>query len=353
VTRDLKISLISPTERSGGALYSKKLAKVLDADVVPAEHSLLRILKSISKHEPDVVDIQFEYTTFGSHLRTVVLLPVLALLLRAYSRVVITVHGIVTNESVADRRFPRTLVSAYTVSVRVATLFACAIVVHSTAMERALAHLGVKRMYVIPHGSDAPSPNVYPTLDEVILFFGFLKPSKGIDRLIEAYSKVEGVYPNSKLLIAGSVQSLDGELYLENLRELVQTLGLEDKVSFRIGFFTEQEKRSLGSEARILVLPYVDRFVEVSGVAHDFAGSGLILICSRTPRFEEFTDGVDCMKIDTTASEIAKGICELLDGPQRGNHLRTGLVEFAKSTSWPKIAEARLRLYKHLLSAGS
>jgi glycosyltransferase involved in cell wall biosynthesis len=152
-------------------------------------------------------------------------------------------------------------------------------------MRRELFRYGVKNVTVIPHGS---GPFRYRPQDESrnsVLFFGFIRPSKGIETLLLAFEQVIQAHPKATLIIAGGVSDSNEVPYFERLSNLVRRLDLEKNVSFRKGFLPEIEKEALAAESAILALPYTDSYLEVSGVVHDFSGYGVSVLCSLTPRF--------------------------------------------------------------------
>src|ERR1700680_4330701 len=100
----MKIALISPSRTSGGRVYSQKLSEALDARIISAELPIRKIVSEVIENGFNIVDIQFEYRTFGSHLRTLTSLPILALLLRNTAATVVTVHGVLTYESLLGQR---------------------------------------------------------------------------------------------------------------------------------------------------------------------------------------------------------------------------------------------------------
>jgi len=230
-------------------------------------------------------------------------------------------------------------------------LFSAQMLVHTESMRRELIRYGVKNVTVIAHGS---GPLCYRPQDgsrNSVLFFGFIRPSKGIETLILAFEQVVRVHPKAILIIAGDVSDSDEVPYSHRLSDLVRRLGLEANVSFRTGFVPEVDKQSLAAESAILALPYTDSYLEVSGVVHDFSGCGVSILCSQTPRFSELTDGFDCLKVRVTPSELRDSICRLLEDVELRGKLASNLFALAQSESWPAVARTRLDLYAATIPA--
>lgn len=347
----MKIALIAAARRSGGALYAQKLSEVLGARTIAAEQPIRRILSEVVESGFDVADIQFEYRTFGSHLRTLTRLPLLAFFLRNTVATIVTVHGVLTYESLRGLRFRFWKWLAVVASLRLTGLFCRLMIVHSEEMRRELLRLGLKNVAVIPHGSGPLDYRSQDASRSGVLFFGFIRPSKGLDSLVLAFKQVVAAYPDASLIIAGGVNDPEGRSYLRHLDALVEETGLRPNVAFRTAFLSEAEKRSLAAESAILVLPYTDRYLEVSGVLHDFSGFGVSVICSRTPRFTELQDGSDCLKVNVTPSDLAGSITQLLGDPDLRERLARNLSRRAQLESWEAIGSKRLVLYGKVLAA--
>jgi glycosyltransferase involved in cell wall biosynthesis len=257
--QQLRIAIVSSSRRSGGRTYSEALSKVLAAAVLPAESSVLPLWSEIRKQRYGVVEVQFEYNAFGSHLRSALALPVLAFLLRLSTVGVMTLHGVITYDSLLGQRFRQVKWLGYLVSVRVASLFFRLVIVHSEQMRLSLFRYGLSKVAVVPHGSGPTDYKAQGDSRKAILFFGFMRPSKGIDNLISGFLRVHEKRPDARLVIAGSVRSSQEASYLTLLRRQVDNLNLGESVRFEIGYISESDKQNLAANAGLLVLPYTDR----------------------------------------------------------------------------------------------
>lgn len=349
----MRIALISPTGRSGGAAYSEALSGVLDAAVLSAELPVAGLWSTVFRRRYDIVDVQFEYKTFGSHIRTLVALPVLAALLRSSPVGVLTLHGVITRDSLRGDRLLPLKWFGYVLSVRLASLFFRAVLVHSEQMRLSLLRYGITNAIVVPHGSRQAEFSAQEASRRGVLFFGFIRPSKGIADLISGFQLVKERSRDTKLTIAGSVRNEQEASHLAALRRHADDLGLGGSVDFRIGYVSEIDKELANLDVGILVLPYTDRFVEVSGVVHDLACLGTALVCSDTPRFSELRDGVNCLKVGNRPEELAEAVIRLLDDVKLREEISRNLADFARVTSWARVGETRMRLYAQLLGSKS
>jgi len=208
----------------------------------------------------------------------------------------------------------------------------------------------VTKVTVIPHGTDPPvRTGEYPANTSEIVFFGFVRPSKGIENVISAIKEVRRVYPEVRLTVAGTT-SRENEAYcLKNLQAKVFEAGLSDNVNFVTRFLSGEDRGRLASHAAAIVLPYIDQFVEVSGVVHDVAYAPIV--CSNTPRFSELVDGFDCIKVNPTPSDIAAALIALLGNPELRQKLASNIERRTHDSSWDVVAKMHLEFYATLLKS--
>lgn len=96
----------------------------------------------------------------------------------------------------------------------------------------------------------------------VLLFFGVLRPSKGIDDLVEAFA-VSRSRDAAQLLIAGRATKF---MDMARLYAKIETLGLSSQVLVENRYMDADEVQPLFELARAVVLPY--RTAAASGVLH-------------------------------------------------------------------------------------
>jgi glycosyltransferase involved in cell wall biosynthesis len=134
-----------------------------------------------------------------------------------------------------------------------------------------------------PHGPGTAPSGTTNQGGGGLLFFGFIRPYKGVDVLLRALARV----PEVRLLVAGEVW--DGE---DRLRALVDELQLGDRVTLRLSYLPHEELEVLLRDADALVIPYTSgtgtQQVRVAQ-AH-----GVPVIATRISNVaEQVTDGVD------------------------------------------------------------
>ena len=95
---------------------------------------------------------------------------------------------------------------------------------------------------------------------KVVLFFGYVKPYKGLDILIKSLPYVREQMPDAHLLIVGEVYG-NSRLYYD----LIDELNLNDHVTFRRQFVPNEQVEIFFKASDVLALPYIH--ATQSGVA--------------------------------------------------------------------------------------
>lgn len=226
-----------------------------------------------------------------------------------------------------------------------------AVVVHTeggAARLRDEVGLDPAKVEVIPHGpldyltelpDERPLP---PELEDadgpVILFFGLLRPYKGIDTLLEAFASVEG----AELWIAGMPR-----MPLEPLTELAARA--PGRVRFLPRFIADPEIPALLRRADVLALPY--REIEQSGVLYAGLAFGKPMVLGDVGGFAEFGRRHDAARLvpPGDAATLADVLNELVADPAERERLAAAArAAVAGSYGWDAIAERTLALYRRL-----
>jgi len=218
------------------------------------------------------------------------------------------------------------------------------LIVHSEHGRRRLTgELGVEeaRVHVVPHGvlrpwegePEQPLPAELRDVEgPVVLFFGLLRPYKGLDVLLEAWREVEG----AELWIAGMPR-----MDLRALRAAAPA-----RVRWLPRFVVGGEIHALMRRASLVVLPY--REIDQSGVAFTAIGAGIPLLLSDVGGFPELAaTGAARTFPEGDAAALASALREMLSDRESLEAIARRAREAAGTTySWDAIARRTLEVYE-------
>ncbi|HWW67384.1 MAG TPA: glycosyltransferase family 4 protein, partial [Solirubrobacterales bacterium] len=225
-----------------------------------------------------------------------------------------------------------------------------AVVVHSehgAARLRDEVGLDPNRVRVIPHGAFdylARLPKEKPLPPElegaegpVILFFGLLRPYKGLDTLLDAFHRLDG----PELWIVGNPR-----MDVEPLRRLAAKA--PGRVRFLTRFVEDAEIPAIFRRADVVVLPYRD--AEHSGVLYTGLAFGKPMVLSAVGGFPEAAEqGAARLVPPEDPATLAAVLIELIDDEGARLELAAAAVRAAAGPySWDEAASRTLRLYREL-----
>lgn len=167
---------------------------------------------------------------------------------RSY-KVVLTPHGMLEPWIMQRHYWSRKLPALLLYQRRAVKM---ADILHATAeSERQnLMKLGLnRRIFVVPNGIDVANIKMKSSWrrNNNILFLSRIHPKKGINFLLEAFSKIDSKY---QLTIAGE----GDKNYVNELKQLAQRLNISERVAFVGGIYGD-EKWKLLRQADVFVLP--------------------------------------------------------------------------------------------------
>lgn len=202
---------------------------------------------------------------------------------------------------------------------------------------------------VIHHGkSDSFSPcwdqdllqqvrKKYGLPTRFILYVGTIEPRKNLVRLVEAFSEIAPLHPDTALVIAGS----KGWMY-DSLFECVSRLRLEARIFFP-GFVAEADKRFLICAADVFA--YISLYEGFGLPVLEALACGIPTLTSTTSSLPEVS-GVAALAVDPTdVEQIAFSLNRLLsDSVLRQELHKASLLQAARFT-WQETAAGTTRVY--------
>jgi glycosyltransferase involved in cell wall biosynthesis len=219
---------------------------------------------------------------------------------------------------------------------------------HGAARLRDEVGLDPGRVRVIPHGAfdhftRLPEEKPLPVELEgaegpVILFFGLLRPYKGLDTLLRAFRELEG----AELWIVGNPR-----MDLEPLHRLAAEA--PGRVRFVSRFVEDAEIPAIFRRADLVVLPYRD--AEQSGVLYTGLSFGKPLVLSAVGGFPEVAASGAARLVPAEDSRaLSQALTELVaDPPARERMAAAARAAAAGPYSWDAVATQTLALYRELV----
>lgn len=227
-----------------------------------------------------------------------------------------------------------------------------AVIAHTEGgAERLRADVGLDpaAIHVIPHGpfdyltqlpEETPLPDELAAVEgPVILFFGLLRPYKGIDVLLEAFAKLGET--DAELWIAGMPR-----MPVEPLEALAAEA--PGKVRFIPRFISDPEIPALVRRADVLTLPY--REIEQSGVLYTGLAFRKPMVLSDVGGFSEVGEAARLVpRGDVDALSTALG--DLIADPGERERLSAAAdASVQGELGWDAIGARTLELYERLRS---
>jgi D-inositol-3-phosphate glycosyltransferase len=366
-SRDVSLDVIGSKEVDSPEMHTTPKLKFLDLQGDPREKvslpkKLLRVLmfyarlsRYAARSEPKIFHILWNNK---------VLLFDRTLLMLYYKvlgkKIVFTAHNVNAgrrdgNDSALNRW-----------SLRIQYRLADHIFVHTPSMkDELLRDFGVRpeAVSVIPFGINnaAPQTGLTPKearqslgiapADRTILFFGAIRPYKGLEHLVAAFQQIAPKDQRYRLIIAGESkkESVD---YLRDIQRSIETHPSATRIVQKIEFIPDAETELYFKAADLLVLPYT--LVFQSGVLFLAYSFGLPVVATDVGSFrDDVIEGqTGYLSPSCAPADLAKTIetffaSDLFETLERR---RQDIREFALArNSWSVVGEKTCAVYASLL----
>lgn len=223
------------------------------------------------------------------------------------------------------------------------------LIVHSENVKEELIrdfHVNSSKINVIPHGDlvyDRPLPFIENVSESSsCLFFGLIKPYKGIEFLLDAWYLIESEKKiNFKLTIAGKCDPY----YFNFLKEKIRSLNLKN-VTFINSYLEDADLIELISNHDLILYPY--KQITTSGALALGLASGKPLLVTSLPTFRSVLDELpeDFFVSFGDTFELSKKIIKILQ--DKSLQKIGGQLSYecsVKRFNWDNIANLTLNLY--------
>lgn len=214
--------------------------------------------------------------------------------------------------------------------------------------EREAAHLrkqGFQRVEVLPNGI-FPSEDLEPAGEWLhgleghpfLLFLGRLDRVKGLDRLVDAFSRIFEAFPDLYLVLAGPDYGVRDKLI-----EQGQSLGIAGRILFP-GMLRGREKWSALHQTLCFCLPSLSEGCSMSVLEAGLAGAPIAM--SDACDLPEWFDEGAALRLPADPEGMAATLTAFLNNPGEGWNLGSrARARVQTHHDWDQIAHRMLRLY--------
>jgi len=295
----------------------------------------------------DVVCLQHEYGIFGGEAGR----NIIELLSRLEMPIVTTLHTVLPEPTPVQREVIRRIIDISTKTV----------VMSEKGYEflRSVHDVPARNIEVIPHGiPDFPFLETHYAKAKfgfagktIILTFGLLSPSKGIETVIDAMPAIIKSCPNAVYVILGATHPNlvrhQGEAYRESLTARVHELGIEDHVVFFNQFVDQATLLDFISMCDVYATPYLNEAQMTSGTLAYSFGLGKAVVS--TPYWhakELLSDGRGILVPFGDVKAVGTEIAGLLTNDVRRHSMRKRAYAASRSMTWAQTTKRYLAVFE-------
>ena len=329
--------------------------------------SCLKIFKKIIKGSYDVTHIHHETFLYGEGFG-ILTIPFLLLLLKlARKKVIVTMHHVISlnqhkeiimvHSNPLQRKMLKVLYAPFAKFFSLATR----IMVPSSKFKGFLQEeygFDPSKIVVLPHYTklNGHGPNGVEAKKllgqddgrKVITFFGFIRPSKGIEYLMDAFRKVSEKHPEAILQVLGMAKPRNWD-YSSKLLAKAKAEDLESKVIWT--GYVDSEKVPLYLKASdVIVFPYLTTFpAESRGYLQALSYGRPVIMTNAIS--SDVKDGVHALVIppaDTPA--LTTAITKLIDDVPYAEQLAKNGYDYCSNRKWEDAVPLIMKAYEDTLN---
>jgi glycosyltransferase involved in cell wall biosynthesis len=230
------------------------------------------------------------------------------------------------------------------------------IIVHSAAARaRLLVLFGLPaaRVHVVPMAADRVSEPLdraaarqrlgLPPTTPLVLFFGHVRPYKGLDLLLDALPALTRSVPGVRLLVAGPVAG--GAHGASQLRADIAARGLRPLVALNSGYVAPEQVNDLFAAADVVALPY--RATDDSAVLQAARGRGRAVVATAVGGLPEaLAAGGGLLVPPHDPSALAAALARVLAEPGLRPALEAAARSACEARTWADVAQETLAVYR-------
>ncbi len=309
--------------------------------------SYLRAADFLNISNVDIVCLQHEFGIFGGPAGG----HILALLRELRMPIVTTLHTVLREPKIEQRRVMQELIS---LSTRLVVM-----VERGRQMLQEIYQAPPSKIDLIPHG--IPDVGfVDPTYFKdqfgvegkvVLLTFGLLSPNKGIEYVLNALPEILAEFPDVVYIVLGATHPNEllehGEAYRLSLEILAKKNKLEKNVIFYNQFVELENLKEFIGAADLYITPYLNEAQITSGTLAYTFGSGKAVVSTPYWHARELLAGDQGVLVPfADAGAIADAVIALLRDDIRHLAMRKNAYRLGREMIWSNVAQMYMRSFE-------
>ena len=181
--------------------------------------------------------------------------------------------------------------------------------------------------------------------DKVVLLFGAIRPYKGIDTALHAFSEVVKQLPEARLLIAGRLWEK-----WDRYEDIINDLNISDYIKKHFEYIPSDEVEKYFLAADLVVLPY-QHFDSQSGVGATALAFNKPMIVTETGGLPELVAGRFYVVPPKDSTALAEKVLFCLKDSSRLARMSEESRQISREISWDVIALETLLVYMKVILA--
>jgi glycosyltransferase involved in cell wall biosynthesis len=342
---NLESSIVAMTDHGQTYDYPGSVALQIKDDTI---EEYARAAAFLNAGRFDIACLQHEFGIFGGDAGA----HILELLSRLAMPIVTTLHTVLAQPTAAQRAVMNRIVETSSKIVVMAS--------KGRELLRSVYRVPDEKIEIIAHGvPDFPfvGPDAVKTKlgfggRSIILTFGLLSPSKGIEVMIDAMPSILKRSPDAVYVVLGATHPNlvrdQGEAYRESLMARVRELGVEDHVVFLDQFVDQATLLEFISMCDVYVTPYLNEAQMTSGtLAYSFGLGKPVVSTPYWHASELLADGRGVLVPFGDAAGIGNEIAQLLTDDPRRQAMRECAYAASRSMTWERTAERYITAFEN------
>ena len=307
----------------------------------------VRAAEFLNTGQFEVASLQHEFGIFGGDAGG----DIMALLSQLTLPVVTTLHTVLSEPTPVQRRVTDRIIE---VSSRVVVMAE-----KGRELLRSVYRVPGEKIEVIAHGTpdfpfvepDQAKAKLGFSTRTVILTFGLLSPSKGIEFMIDAMPSILNSCPDAVYVVLGATHPnlvrQQGEAYRDGLVARAREVGVEDHVVFLDQFVDQATLLDFIAMCDVYVTPYLNESQMTSGtLAYSFALGKAIVSTPYWHACELLTDGCGILVPFANSAAIGSEIAGLLTDHPRREAMRKRAYASSRPMTWEQTAKRYMTTFE-------